>query len=292
LIDRRLYLPTSWTDDRECCRRAGVEDTIGFETKVAMAKAMVRRAIAERIPFGWVTTDAAYGYSKGGRFELEQADVFHVMANTRHDTVVTRWSIDHPVHELFPGCCGRSGSAVPAVKEPTVGRSSTGPVSRLRPWHREGRRHWILARRSVSRPEEISYYIAYCPADATLDELIRITGSRWAVEECFQTAKQECGLDDYQVRRYAGWLAAPHDPRHGRPRPPDHPAGPRAGHGQSRNGSSQLIHLSLAEIRRLITHLTDRRPTAVHHTLHSSTWRRRRQHQARISHYKRRRNGP
>jgi hypothetical protein len=73
------------------------------------------------------------------------------------------------------------------VKEPTVGGSSTGPVSRLRPWHREGRRHWVLARRSVSRPEEISYYIAYCPADATLDELIRIAGSRWAVEECFQT---------------------------------------------------------------------------------------------------------
>ncbi len=75
----------------------------------------------------------------------------------------------------------------------------------MRPWHREDRRHWVLARRSVSRPEEISYYIAYCPAQTTLDELIRIAGSRWAVAECFQTAKQECGLDDYQVRRYPGW---------------------------------------------------------------------------------------
>lgn len=63
----------------------------------------------------------------------------------------------------------------------------------------------MIARRSVRRPEEISYYIAYCPAATTLDELIRIAGSRWAVEECFQTAKQECGLDDYQVRRYDGW---------------------------------------------------------------------------------------
>ncbi len=112
LIDRRLYLPTSWTDDRDRCRRAGIDDTVGFTTKVAMAKAMVRR---------------------------------------------------------------------------------------------EDRRHWGLARRSVSRPEEISYSIAYCPAGTTLDELIRIAGSRWAVEECFQTAKQECGLDDYQVRRYPGW---------------------------------------------------------------------------------------
>jgi hypothetical protein len=68
-----------------------------------MAKAMVRRAIAGRVPFGWVMADAACGFSKGWRHELEQADVFHVMATTRHDTVVTRWSIDHPVHELFSG---------------------------------------------------------------------------------------------------------------------------------------------------------------------------------------------
>jgi SRSO17 transposase len=75
----------------------------------------------------------------------------------------------------------------------------------VRPWHRPDRRHWVLARRSVGRPENISYYIAYCSAQTTLDELIRIAGSRWAIEECFQSAKQECGLDDYQVRRYPGW---------------------------------------------------------------------------------------
>jgi hypothetical protein len=43
LIDRRLYLPTSWTDDRERCHRAGIDDTVGFEMKVAIAKAMVAR---------------------------------------------------------------------------------------------------------------------------------------------------------------------------------------------------------------------------------------------------------
>ncbi|OQQ13822.1 hypothetical protein B0675_26700 [Streptomyces sp. M41(2017)] len=73
---------------------------------------------------------------------------------------------------------------------------------------------------------------------------------------------------------------------------PHRPASPPAGHGESRNGSSQLIHLSLAEIRRLITRLTDRRPTPVDHILHWSTWRRRRQHQARTSHYKRRGHSP
>ncbi|AEY85645.1 putative transposase [Streptomyces hygroscopicus subsp. jinggangensis 5008] len=63
----------------------------------------------------------------------------------------------------------------------------------------------MIARRSVARPQEISYYIAYCPAETTLDDLIRVAGSRWAIEECFQSAKQECGLNDYQVRRHPGW---------------------------------------------------------------------------------------
>lgn len=103
LIDRRLYLPASWADDRERCRQAGIDDSVAFATKVAMAKVMVRKAIADRVPSGWVTADAAYGYSEGWRFELEQADVFHAMATTRHDTVVTRWALDHPAHDLFPG---------------------------------------------------------------------------------------------------------------------------------------------------------------------------------------------
>ncbi|MFJ2102961.1 IS701 family transposase [Streptomyces anulatus] len=205
LIDRRLYLPTSWTDDPQRCRAAGIEDTVAFETKVAIAKTMVRRAITERIPFRWVTADAAYGFSKGWRTELERADVFHVMATTRHDTVVTRWAMDHPVHDLFPGLPRQKW------KRRSCGNGAHGPRVydwarvEVRPWHREDRRHWVIARRSVSRPDQISYYIAYCPADTTLDELIDVAGSRWAVEECFQTAKQECGLDDYQVRRYPGW---------------------------------------------------------------------------------------
>ena len=205
LIDRRLYLPASWTDDRERCRRAGIDDEVVFETKVAMARAMVRRAIEEKIPFGWVTADAGYGYSKSWRSELERADVFHVMATTRHDTVVTRWALDHPVHDLFhdlPRQKWKRRSCGNGVHGPRVFDWARVEV---RPWHREDRRHWVIARRSVRRPEEISYYIAYCPAGTTLDQLIHVAGSRWAVEECFQTAKQECGLDDYQVRRYPGW---------------------------------------------------------------------------------------
>ncbi|TWD13548.1 hypothetical protein FB570_11740 [Streptomyces sp. T12] len=62
-----------------------------------------------------------------------------------------------------------------------------------------------MARRSLSDPEEVAYYLAYAPVGVEIAELARIAGSRWAIEECFQAAKNECGLDEYEVRRYPGW---------------------------------------------------------------------------------------
>uniref|UniRef100_UPI0038D4980A hypothetical protein n=1 Tax=Streptomyces europaeiscabiei TaxID=146819 RepID=UPI0038D4980A len=60
-------------------------------------------------------------------------------------------------------------------------------------------------RRSLARPEEIAYYLAFAQADVTVPELVRVAGARWAIEERSQAAKNECGLDQYEVRRYAGW---------------------------------------------------------------------------------------
>ncbi|MFD7736657.1 IS701 family transposase [Kitasatospora phosalacinea] len=205
LIDRALYLPKSWTDDRERCRAAGIGDEVEFATKVQLARAMVRRAIDDKIPFRWVTADAGYGYSKGWRTELEQADIFHVVATTRHDTVVTRRALDHPLHDLMADLprqkwkrrsCGEGAHGLRIYDWARV---------EVRPWHRPDRRHWVLARRSITDPTRVAYYIAYAPAEATLNELIAVAGARWAIEECFQTAKGQCGLDDYQIRRYPGW---------------------------------------------------------------------------------------
>ncbi|MFG2634994.1 IS701 family transposase, partial [Streptomyces sp. NPDC048362] len=63
----------------------------------------------------------------------------------------------------------------------------------------------MLARRSITDPEDIAYFLASAPLDATLTDLARIAGCRWKIEECFQSAKNECGLDEYEVRRYTGW---------------------------------------------------------------------------------------
>jgi SRSO17 transposase len=67
------------------------------------------------------------------------------------------------------------------------------------------RQRWMLARRSISRPDESAYYLACAPLDATVADLVRVAGCRWKIEECCQSAKNECGLDQYEVRRYVGW---------------------------------------------------------------------------------------
>ena len=68
-----------------------------------------------------------------------------------------------------------------------------------------GYERWLLIRRSITDPAELAFYLCFGPAGTTLGQLVRIAGARWAIEECFASAKNETGLDHYQVRRYDAW---------------------------------------------------------------------------------------
>jgi SRSO17 transposase len=205
LIDRELYLPRSWTDDRDRCRAAAVPDDVVFATKIEQAKAMVTRAPAARVPFAWLTADEAYGQVKGLRYWLEQRGVFHVLATRCNDTVVTGAFVEQPVDVLVASLPRQ------AWKRRSCGRGAHGERvydwarAPIRPWREEGVEHWVLARRSLKDRTEIAYHVCFAPEGTTLDTLLRIAGTRWTVEECFQTAKNECGLDHYQVRKYHAW---------------------------------------------------------------------------------------
>ena len=63
----------------------------------------------------------------------------------------------------------------------------------------------VLVRRSVAKPEELAYYVCYGPPGTALEELVRVAGRRWTIEECFEEAKGQVGLDQYEVRRWDGW---------------------------------------------------------------------------------------
>ena len=198
LIDRELYLPQSWTDDRDRCRRAGIGADVAFATKPALARQMVGRAIEAGVPFSWVAADEAYGQNGPLRDWLEEHDVRYVPAVPKSFTVATA---------AGPMRADALADLVPAAgwQQVSCGYGSKGP--RFYDWAlvvTASPVHHLLVRRPVNGGE-LAFFTCHAPAGTTLTELVRVAGARWAVEECFQAAKNETGLDHYQVRRYEAW---------------------------------------------------------------------------------------
>lgn len=205
LIDRELYLPKDWIADRDRCRAAGIGDEVGFATKQVLAQRMIERAIEAELPFGWVTADELYGQDSKFRLWLEMADVPHVVSVPKSAMVVSMELTKLRVHRVIadlPDSAWQRLSCGDGVRGP---RTSDWAAVDIRPLRRPGCGHWLLARRSVADPTDIAYYICFAAAGTSLGELVEVAGSRWAIEECFQAAKNETGLDHYQVRGYQAW---------------------------------------------------------------------------------------
>jgi SRSO17 transposase len=188
LIDRELYLPQrSWCADRDRCWEAGIDDEVLFATKPALAQRMLERLLDAGADIEWFTADEAYGDNPGLRNWCEAAGLNYVMAiscNTRFDTPTGRLRRRNGRRSAVY----RLATACPREKAPKGIASTTGWST---PAHRTGTCCWCAAR----SPNPTSL----------LAELVRVAGCRWAVEETFQFAKNETGLDHYQVRKYHAW---------------------------------------------------------------------------------------
>ncbi|WP_067481139.1 IS701 family transposase [Nocardia amamiensis] len=207
LVDRELYLPESWTNDRERCRAAGIPDEVEFATKPRLVMAMLERALAAGVLFRWFTGDEAYGQVKYLRFWLEQNDIAHVLATRRNDTLVTTGWGQARADDLVAALPARSWQRISAGAGAHGPRDYDWARVPIRVMWAPGRGHWLLARRSVSNPGEIAYYVCYGPRRSTIADLAWIAGTRWRIEECFQQAKNETGLDHYQARSWRAWYA-------------------------------------------------------------------------------------
>ena len=209
LVDRDLYLPKSWTDDRARCRATGVPDEVGFQTKPQLGQAMLERALAAGVPFGWVTGDTVYGGDRRLRVWLEEHAIRHVMAVKCTEPV---WTLT----DRGPGQVAAQ-DLIAEVEPAQWLRINAGDGSkgkRFDDWTRvplwrlgwpANVGFWLLARRRRSDPGELAYYVCFGPADTSLVTLVRVAGSRWRVEEAFEQAKGEVGLDHHQVRQYLAW---------------------------------------------------------------------------------------
>jgi SRSO17 transposase len=209
LVDRELYLPRCWTDDLARCAEAGVPDRVAFHTKPQLAQAMLERAVTAGVPAGWVTGDTIYGGDRRLRIWLEERAVAYVLAVKRTEPLWT-WT------DRGPGQvpAERLLSEVPAEQWLRISAGQGPKGKRVYHWTRVALYRygwpanvgfWLLARRSIEDPKELAFYACFGPASTPLVELVRVAGVRWAIEEAFQQAKGEVGLDHYQVRRWTAW---------------------------------------------------------------------------------------
>ncbi len=208
LLDRELYLPRAWADDPGRRAEAGVPEDATFRTKPALARAMLERACQAGVPTAWVTGDEVYGRDRRLRRWLEEQERPFVLA------VATNEPLWAPTERGPQQARAADIAAAPPPEAWTrlsAGEGSKGPRVydwarvRLARWPVPGWAHWLLARRAIDDPTDLAYYVAFAPAGTTLATLMRVAGTRWAVEGCFQSAKSEVGLADYEVCRWDGW---------------------------------------------------------------------------------------
>jgi len=213
LIDRRLYLPEAWAGDAERRRAAKIPDEVPFLTKPAIAREMIARALDAGVPCEWVLGDEVYGADRRLRLMLEGRGKPYLLTIRSNDELEA--DLDGGVGRHQPRQLARSLPAR-AWRRLSAGAGTKG--ERLYDWARlrlvRPRRvggeapageHWLLVRRSIADPEDLAYFVAFAPPGLRLVDLARVAGRRWLVEECFEAAKQEVGLADYEVRSWRGW---------------------------------------------------------------------------------------
>jgi SRSO17 transposase len=230
-LDRRLYLPEEWCNDAERRAQAKVPVEVVFQTKPEQALAMLTRAWQAGLPMRWVAGDEIYGEATALRDLVAGSGRWYVLAVR---TVTPVWPVRPAVVAPEPQDRGRprtkvrlADSAAPATtvkavaagwpcrrwQSLTVAEGEKGPI--IYDWACQrivesrdglpGPDAWLIARRSLSDPSDIAYYLSNAPADMPLLKLAQVASTRYTVEQCIEEAKSETGLDEYEVRYWHSW---------------------------------------------------------------------------------------
>jgi SRSO17 transposase len=278
-VDRELYVPRSWTSDPDRCRAVGLGDKTEFATKPELAARMVTRFLDAGHRAAWVAGDEVYGGNPRLRTALEERGTGYVLAVACSHEVTTgagKFRADTLARKV-PRRAWQKLSAGVGAKGHRFYDWAVIDLTGPRPGSRQ-----LLIRRNRSTGE-LAYYRCYSPTTVPLATLVRVAGSRWRVEEFFQSGKGLAALDEHQVRRYPSWsrwvtlamlahafLAVVRANEHDRHPSPD-----------------ELIPLTCNEIQRLFITLVIQRVFDPVHRLGWSVWRRRHQARSQTSHYRR-----
>jgi SRSO17 transposase len=199
LIDRALYLPETWAFDAARRTQAGVPKEVRFTTKPKLGQAMLKRAFEAGVPCAWVVGDSLYGADHQTRRLVEAHGRGYVLAVTSAQRLGLK-----PVEDWLEDVPAKNWTRLSA------GDGAKGP--RLYDWAYlpyglppAGWQSGLLIRRKKGRPHQFTFYLTWAPAGTPLSMLVRIAGQRWTIESCFEEAKGETGLDEYEVRSWTGW---------------------------------------------------------------------------------------
>ena len=212
-LDRELYLSDDWLLDLKRMDEAGVpKDTqmIVRRDKHELAQAMIGRALAAGVPFAWVAGDAVRCNDRSLRWWLEQAGIAHVLAVESDDETLYTCGTEglervapRQLAQQIPHAdwqrlsAGEGGKQGPRLYD--WARVSLLHWTQLKKWH------WLLVRRSITDRADLTYYACFSHTDVPLAELVRVAGHGWISEDALQEARQEVGLDQYEVRRWTSW---------------------------------------------------------------------------------------
>lgn len=208
-LDRSLFVPREWIEDPDRRRDAGIPEGLAYRTKPALALEVLERALDAGVPAAWVVSDEVYGSDGKLRRSLEERGQAYVLAVRSNETATT-WPPYGPpgrvrVADLLAGIGAEGWQPL------SCGEGAQGPriydwaFLPLRPALRDGFAHGLLLRRHPARTDEVAYYLVYAPSGIPLPEIVRVAGARWTIDDMFELAKGQVGLDHYEVRSWHGW---------------------------------------------------------------------------------------
>ena len=243
---------------------------------------MLERAHAAGLPFAWVTADSVYGADHTLRRWLQDQALGYVLAVTKAQRLgfsrvedrVT-WIPASDWHRLSAGDGAKGPRLYDWAYLPYGGDAAPG-------WEKG-----LLIRRSISQPDELAFYLTHATDGTALADLVQVAGTRWAVEACFEAAKGEVGLDQYEVRSWTGWHRHVTLPCWLTPTSPCCARSP-SGDEPTPDLAAELLPLTVPEVRRLLWHLVWPSRQDIAAALAWSRWRRRHQQRARRCHWQRR----
>jgi SRSO17 transposase len=199
LIDTRLYLPKSWIEDPSRCCAAGVPDDIEFAAKPELAQSMIIDALEAGVSASWVAGDEVYGADSALRSACRDHGVGYVLAVACNHHIVTAGCRVDELVAAAPGFGWQRLSAGLGSKGPRLYSWLLADITSALPGY-----EWIMVRRN-DKTNELAYYRCWSPHPVPLRTLVWVAGRRWTIEESFQAAKGQAGLDEHQVRTWPSW---------------------------------------------------------------------------------------